>query len=78
MEPAKTIILAFLHTAVGQISGHHHHFLKLNTMSCLLIQSLWGASHFCSQARNWSWEPGARSQEPGGRRKEPEEVFLQI
>ncbi|WP_158307977.1 hypothetical protein [Microcoleus vaginatus] len=38
-----------------------------------------------SQARNWSWEPGAKRQkEEGrrkkeeGRRKEPEEVFLQL
>jgi len=37
-----------------------------------------GTSHFCSQARNWSCELGARKKEEEGRRKEPEEVFLQI
>ncbi|MEG4911714.1 MULTISPECIES: hypothetical protein [unclassified Microcoleus] len=46
----------------------------------------WGASHLCGQARNWSFEAGGRRQEAEGkrkkegatRRKEPEEVFLQI
>ncbi|MEG4170987.1 MULTISPECIES: hypothetical protein [unclassified Microcoleus] len=45
-----------------------------------------GASHLCGQARNWSFEAGGRRQEAEGkrkkegatRRKEPEEVFLQI
>ncbi|MEG4495730.1 hypothetical protein QUB05_16680 [Microcoleus sp. F10-C6] len=44
-----------------------------------------GASQFCSQARNWSFEARGRRQEAGGRRKnergrrkEPKEVFLQI
>ena len=37
-----------------------------------------GASHFCSQARNLSFEAGGRRQEERGRRKEPEELFLQI
>ncbi|MEG4054519.1 MULTISPECIES: hypothetical protein [unclassified Microcoleus] len=33
------------------------------------------ASHFCSQARNWSFEAGGRRKEET---KEGEEVFLQI
>ncbi|WP_333237863.1 MULTISPECIES: hypothetical protein [unclassified Microcoleus] len=47
-----------------------------------------GASQFCSQARNWSFEArgcGAggprlrgKRQKETGRRKEPKEVFLQI
>ncbi|MEG4499240.1 hypothetical protein QUB05_18035 [Microcoleus sp. F10-C6] len=51
-----------------------------------------GASQFCSQARNWSFEAGGRRQKERGRRKEaegkrqketgrrkePKEVFLQI
>ncbi|MEG5014868.1 MULTISPECIES: hypothetical protein [unclassified Microcoleus] len=31
-----------------------------------------------SKAKNWSLEAGGRRQEGRGRRKEPEEVFLQI
>jgi hypothetical protein len=31
-----------------------------------------------SQARNLSFEAGGRRQEERGRRKEPEELFLQI
>ncbi|WP_278187201.1 hypothetical protein [Microcoleus vaginatus] len=31
-----------------------------------------GASHFCSQAQNWSQEPGVRRKEEEGRRNEPE------
>ncbi|WP_278187154.1 hypothetical protein [Microcoleus vaginatus] len=38
----------------------------------------WGASHFWSQARNWSFEAGGRRKKEKGRRKKPEEVFLQI
>jgi hypothetical protein len=29
---ANSLTLAFLHTAVGQISGHHHHFSMLHMM----------------------------------------------
>ncbi|MEG3930625.1 hypothetical protein QUA00_03505 [Microcoleus sp. T2B6] len=44
------------------------------------MSTFWGASHLCSQARNWSFEAGGRRQEAEGkrkkergRRKEPEE-----
>ncbi|MEG4534178.1 hypothetical protein [Microcoleus sp. D2_18a_D3] len=37
-----------------------------------------GASHFCSQARNWRQEAGGRRREPEARRQDAEEVFLQI
>jgi hypothetical protein len=50
--------------------------------SGMILSVLWdgrpGASHFCSQARNLSFEAGGRRQEERGRRKEPEELFLQI
>ena len=41
----------------------------------------WGASHFCSPPLEIgvrSQKSGARRKEEEGRRKEPEEVFLQI
>jgi hypothetical protein len=56
-------------------------FKALHNCGMILIV-LWnwrpGASHFCSQARNLSFEAGGRRQEERGRRKEPEELFLQI
>ncbi|WP_333308611.1 hypothetical protein [Microcoleus sp. B7-D4] len=61
-------------------------FGHLACKSYIFLRHRAGASHLCGQARNWSFEAGGRRQEAEGkrkkegatRRKEPEEVFLQI
>ncbi|MEG4918436.1 hypothetical protein [Microcoleus sp. B7-D4] len=60
--------------------------ISICNIRILLSLQYSGASHLCGQARNWSFEAGGRRQEAEGkrkkegatRRKEPEEVFLQI